>query len=181
MGRPTKLDEQTQRLILVGIRLGLTYSDAAQAAGIHRSTFHRWIAKGNKARRGKFCDFCDTLSRVNAEAQMVTAKVVHDAAKGGQPIKETRTVIRADGSQEITVTEKVSQPDWRAAALILERRFPESWGRRDSLKVEVDWRQELTQIGVDPDEAVNQAVEVLRTLRSDETSNIDSGHEAITI
>ena len=74
----------------------------------------------------------------------MTAKIVHDAAKGGIPVKETRTVTRADGSQEITVTEKVSQPDWRAAALILERRFPESWGRRDSLKVEVDWRKELT-------------------------------------
>ena len=53
MGRPTKLDERTQRLILVGIRLGLTYNDAAQAAGVHRSTFHRWIAKGKTAKRGK--------------------------------------------------------------------------------------------------------------------------------
>ena len=181
MGRPTKLDERTKNLILIGIRLGLTYDDAAQAAGISYRTFANWMQKGREAKSGKFFQFFHALKRANAEAQMINAKIVHDAAKGGIPIKETRTVIRADGSQEVTVTEKVAQPDWRAGAMILERRFPDSWGRRDSLKVEIDWRKELTQIGVDPDEAVNQAVEVLRTLRSDETSNIDSGHEAITI
>jgi len=181
MGRPTKLDEQTQRLILVGIRLGLTYADAAQAAGIHRSTFHRWIAKGNTAKRGKFCDFRDTLERANAEAQMITAKVVHDAAKGGQEITETRRVEKADGAIEKTTITKKALPDWKAAALILERRFSESWGRRDSLKVEVDWRRELTQMGVDPDEAVNQVVEVLRSFRTSDTGDIASSDEAITV
>ena len=180
MGRPTKLDEQTQRLILVGIRLGLKYEEAAQAAGICEATFYNWINRGKQAKSGKFLGFLESLKRSNAEAQMVTAKIVHDAAKGGKEIIETRTVTRADGSQEITVTEKVALPDWRAAALILERRFSESWGRRDSLKVEVDWRRELTQMGVDPDEAVNQVVEVLRSFRTSDTGDIASSDEAIT-
>ena len=70
-------------------------------------------------------------------SQLLNAKVVYGATKGGQPIKETRTVTRSDGSQEITVTEKVSQPEWRASAWILERRFTESWGRCDILKGEL--------------------------------------------
>ena len=179
--RPTKLDEHTQRLILVGIRLGLTYEDAAQAAGLHRSTFHRWVAKGKSAQRGKFCDFCDALERANAEAQLTLAKLIHDAARGGQPITETRTVTRADGSVETTVTEKAASPDWRAAALILERRFPDQWGRRDALKVEVDWRQELQEIGVDPDAIVNQTVELLRAVRANDASDSLGSREAIEV
>ena len=138
MGRPTKLDNRTKNLIFIGVRLGLTYADAAQAAGIHRSTFHRWIAKGKSAKSGVYRDFCDALDKANAEAQVLNAKIIHDSARGGQPIKETRTVTRADGSQEITVTEKTALPDWRAAALILERRFSESWGKRDSLKTNLE-------------------------------------------
>lgn len=138
MGRPTKLCDRTKGLILVGIRLGLTYEDAAQAAGVHRSTFHRWMQKGKSAKSGVYRDFCDALERANAEGQIINAKIVHDAAKGGQPIKETRTVTRANGTQETTVTERVAQPDWRCSAWILERRFTESWGRRDSLKTNLE-------------------------------------------
>jgi hypothetical protein len=139
------------------------------------------MAKGKFSRRGKFCEFCEALERANAEAQLALAKLIHDAARGGQPIKETRTVTRADGSIETTVTEKTAAPDWRAAALMLERRFPAQWGRKDAVKVEVDWRQELQQIGVDPDAIVNQTVELLRGLRADDASHPLGSGEAIEI
>lgn len=176
MARPTKLDDRTQSLILVGVRLGLTYEDAAQAAGIHYRTLALWMAKGKTATRGQFFQFFQALTRAKQEAQLTLAKQIHDAARGGQMLKETRTTTHSDGSVETVVIERQSPPDWRAAALILERRYPESWGRRDSLKVDVSWRQELQALGVDPDEALDYTTELLRAIASRSASALEGGN-----
>jgi len=181
MARPSKLDDRTKNFILVGVRLGLTYEDAAQAAGISPATFYNWQRRGRHAKQGQFLEFLEALTRAKQEAQLTLAKQLHDAAKGGQPLKETRTTTRPDGGVETVVIERQAPADWRAAALILERRYAERWGRRDSLKVFVDWRQELQQMGVDPDEAVRRAVELLRTLREADASDPLGSDEAIEV
>lgn len=161
MARPTKLDDRTQNLILVGVRLGLTYTDAAQAAGVSYRTFARWVQKGQTAKSGKFWHFCHALERAKAEMQLTMAKVVHDAAKGGQPIKETRTVERADGTVEKTTVEKTASSDWRAALAVLERKSPETWGRRQAVKIEVDWRASLEAAGYDSEAIFEQLVDAV--------------------
>lgn len=176
MARPTKLDERTQSLILVGVRLGLTYEDAARAAGICEATFYNWTSRGKKARRGKFLEFFESLTRAKGGAQLTLAKQIHDAAKGGQMLKETRTTTHPDGSVETVVIERQIPADWRAAALILERRYPETWGRRDSLKVDVSWRQELQALGVDPDEAIDYTTELLRAIADRQAGALEGGN-----
>jgi hypothetical protein len=104
--------------------------------------------------------------------------MIHDAAKGGQDVIETRIVEKADGTIEKTTIQKKASPDWRAAALILERRFPESWGRRDSLKVDVSWRQELQALGVDPDEAIDYTTELLRAIADRSASALERSDDA---
>jgi hypothetical protein len=42
MSRPTKFTPETVHGILAGIRAGLPYRLAAEAAGVSESTFHQW-------------------------------------------------------------------------------------------------------------------------------------------
>ena len=57
MGRPTKLNEQTQKRFIDGLRLGLTYKLAASYAGIDISTFHLWMQKGREQSEGIYSDY----------------------------------------------------------------------------------------------------------------------------
>jgi len=53
MGRP-KLDPATMQKIVDLIRAGNYLEVAATAAGIHRSTLHRWMKHGRDQERGRY-------------------------------------------------------------------------------------------------------------------------------
>lgn len=58
-GRPTKYDDAIVKLIVNGIRAGLTNKDAALVAGINETTLIRW--------EKKYANFADQLTRARAE------------------------------------------------------------------------------------------------------------------
>ena len=101
MGRPSKFDN-TKDKILANIRLGMRYTDAAMAAGISYNTFNEWRKKGDKAKSGKYHEFCESLYLSEAEGERQLIARIQKAAQGGT---------------------------WQAAAWILERRHREKWGR----------------------------------------------------
>jgi transposase len=109
IGRPTKLTPTVQAAIAESIAAGAYPEQAARAAGIGRSTYYEWLQRG-QAGEQPFSDFLDTLRAREAHAEVVAVTVLRDAAAAG---------------------------DWRAAAHLLERRFPERWGRRAPLAVVV--------------------------------------------
>jgi transposase len=138
-GRKSKLLEgDTEKLLLNAIRMGLTFKDAATVAKITERTFFNWIEKGRNAKSGKYFQFLQSLERAKAEGQAAVAQTVIKAAQGGLPIKETKTRQLPDGSIEVTVIEKVSAPNVTAAMFILERRYPDEWGRKETVKLEGD-------------------------------------------
>ena len=47
-GRRSKLTEETAEKIFNGIRLGLTYKDAAQLGGVSERTFLRWKSSSSR-------------------------------------------------------------------------------------------------------------------------------------
>jgi hypothetical protein len=103
MAAPTKFTRKTIDLLLAGIRNGLPYELAAEAAGIGRSTFYNW-------QRGAFprgadkvlkVEFLDALTRARGESAFRLAGLINRAATG----------------------------DWRAAAWMLERRFPKDFAK----------------------------------------------------
>lgn len=102
LGRPTKLTPDMQKRICEAIRLGMTRERAAWFCGIHRITFLRWIARGDKATSGKYFEFCEALKKAETEGIAVNLKNIHNAAQSGA---------------------------WQASAWILERRHPEEYGR----------------------------------------------------
>jgi transposase len=82
-------------------------------------------------------DFADNLSRAEAESEVALVAIVRKAAVD----------------------------DWRAAAHLLERRWPETWGRRERIDVRVDIEQHVRELaakyGIDVDEALLEAQQIL--------------------
>ena len=104
-GRPTKLTPEVQDLIVDGINAGLTFGLTCARAGVNPATFYRWLEKGEAAKSGVFCEFCDTVSRAKADSAM--------------------RLVSQITLQAPTV--------WRAAAFLLERRFPDDYGKRSEV------------------------------------------------
>jgi len=106
-GRPSKADDECMKKILDGIKAGLSYEGACGLARVSYNTFNRWRQWGEKGTSEKFRKFCEELIYAEAVAE-------------AEQLKK----IKAD-------------PDTKYACWILERRFPERWGRRDQLKQEI--------------------------------------------
>jgi hypothetical protein len=99
-GRTTELTPRIQEIICATIAAGNYFSVAAAAAGISESTLQKWRRRG---RRGE-----EPYAALNA------------------------AIEAADRDCEIALVAKVkaaADDDWRAAAMMLERKYPENWSR----------------------------------------------------
>jgi len=114
IGRPTKATPERIDTILEGIRAGLTYEVAAKRAGINRSTLAEWRKKGESGDDEYFAAFYDGIKKAEAEAEF-----------------ELLNQIKCAG---------YSPERWQALAWILERRYPDRYGRIDRLKAELTGR-----------------------------------------
>lgn len=88
---------------------GLTKNLACAHAGISPSTLDMWMRKGENGDQ-KFIQAWRTIGAAESEAAVAMLDVVGGAATGG-------------GTYDGTVQ------DWKAAAWMLERRFPREYGR----------------------------------------------------
>ena len=102
MGRPTKLNHETQAQIVKALNAGATRVDAANSAGIDYLTFLRWLQRGEKSTKGDYRDFCNAVTRAEADVRISLANSL--AVQG--------------------------KTDWRAAEAYLKRRDPVNWGDR---------------------------------------------------
>ena len=97
--------EEVKARILEALRLGASYEHAANYGGVDYSTYRRWIEKGEKATRGEFCEFCEAIKRVEAQAAvLLLAKI-----------------------------EKVAGENWNAARWKLANRHPEMYGEKSEV------------------------------------------------
>ena len=104
MGRPTKLNAETQKRFIDGLRLGLTYKLAASYAGIDISSFHLWMQKGREQSEGIYSDFSDAVK----EAEGLCAG---SGDCGYCSAHMSRIVEAAEAGQ------------WQSSAWVMERRF----------------------------------------------------------
>lgn len=103
MGRPSKLTPEVQAKFLQGLKLGLTYRLAASFAGVGESTVHRWIARGDTEIDGPYRAFRESIKEAEGvHAAQIMARIIKAADNG----------------------------NWQASAWILERRYPDDFGRR---------------------------------------------------
>lgn len=101
--RPTKFTPETVARLLKAVRAGLPYHLAAEAAGISETTFYEW-------QRGEFPRGADKALKAQFSEELTRAR--------GESALRLMALISS-----------AAPDDWRAAAWILERRFPKDFGR----------------------------------------------------
>jgi transposase len=104
VGRPDGLTEAAADRIVNALRAGAYTAEAAAHAGVSVRTFQRWRARGEQAdAEERYRTFAERAAKAEAEAKVFAIGIVRTA---------------------------MSQ-DWRAAAWLLEHRWPQEWGRRN--------------------------------------------------
>jgi len=102
MGRKTKLTPELSEKIANYISTGNYDCVVCGLVGIHVSTYYRWLSMGEKAKKGQYKEFYDAIKKAEAAREM---KWIRD--------------IDADTS-------------WQSKAWLLERRYPERWGKKET-------------------------------------------------
>lgn len=134
-GRPRLFTPERAAAILQAISEGATRDQAAQAAGVHKATFLRWMADGDAEVTGLLRDFCDRVREADAQVTVRMCRVITSAAEGGT---------------------------WSAAAWWLERRRPMDFGRHLVVRAESNSAQiESAPPGISPRHALQERLERL--------------------
>ncbi len=110
MARPTKLNPDITKRIGDSVSLGLTYALAAESTGITYKTFNDWMKLGRDSASGKYFEFYQHIAQRNAEGALRILQKLNDATEAG---------------------------NCQVCMFILERRFPEDFGRRVYRKTNV--------------------------------------------
>lgn len=150
-GRKFLLTPEVEQIIIAAVKAGNYLSTAADFAGVSAKTVYEWISRGegrdpDRPSTPELAAFAAAIKKAEAHGKIAALQRIQEAAKG-RMLREKRTVTRViqskDGTpQEVTETvEKYFPSAWQADAWMLERRFPEEWGRRD--------RHELSSPGSD--------------------------------
>jgi transposase len=105
-GRPTKLTAAVSDRICQAIRAGNYIETAAVAAGIDKATVHRWLKDGNRGKSPALKEFCASVEKALAEAEVGAVATITMAGK----------------------------TQWQALAWRLERQHQTRWGRKDRIE-----------------------------------------------
>lgn len=103
VGRRLTMTEEIVSQILVLLRQGNYIGTVCQAVGLPRRTFGEWMARGKS-------DSPDDSIYVDFREQVTQARAVGEA-------RSVASIVTA------------SKDDWKAAAWLLERQYPERWGK----------------------------------------------------
>ena len=146
-GRPPELTPELQKRICDVIAASsLSFDDACHLAGIAPSTGRMWLQRGegehkNRRPEPRYVAFVEAVAQARARDKGTRVARMSQAALGGFEVAR-ETITRPDG----TKIERVRRqpPDWRADESILERRYPDEFGRRMKIEHEggaavVDW------------------------------------------
>jgi transposase len=148
-GRPSRIFE-TERIeeFLQLIEDGVDFNIAADSARLARSTVFEWLSKGRdienmwdesselSVKDKKFLDFLERYKR----------------ARVAPEIKAVETISRS-----------VEKGSWRAAAWMLESRFPERWSEKRSLNNQI--RPMPPQSEVNSNDLATKVESILQVMR----------------
>jgi transposase len=110
-GRKSKLTPQLIKDAVKLLKGGSYVSTVCEFIGIDPSTWYRWMREGKKAKSGLKSQFYHAIKKADAEAEI---RMVTDIQKIAN---ENQT--------------------WQALAWMLERKYPERWGRREKFSADV--------------------------------------------
>ena len=106
-GRKLKLTRELIQRAAELVREGNYQKHVAQALGIDKSTWFKWLQEGERGETRLKREFFDAIKKAEAEAIIRNNARIQSAARG-----------------------------WQASAWWLERRYPEEWGRKDRMNID---------------------------------------------
>ena len=110
MGR-TKLTKLMCEKICEGVRKGNYITTVCQSVGIQRQTYYKWKKWGEQGRE-PFATFLKNVTEAEAQAEMDILDVIYtNAVDGG---------------------------NWLSSAWILERKYPNRFGKREQMALQTD-------------------------------------------
>ena len=134
MGPKSKISPELIALIVEHLKEGNYDVVAAQAAGITRQTFYRWIRQGKEEKEGIFFDFYQAVEEAKAAGE---TELLH-------------TIRKASGRS------------WTAAAWILERSRPQRWSLHKAKEnAAAYWKKEILQLLKDGDVTQQDVIETV--------------------
>ena len=149
MTRPTMLTPDVAERIVNTLSTGATIADTCAYVGIDVSTYHRWVQRGERARKGDeiYVDFRDAVTRARVAARMSAITIIK------------RSILEGNSDD---------------AKWLLERSDPANWGRKDmiiSLGLDPAILKELKQradaVGVDLAQVFEAMVNELGSVSAD--------------
>lgn len=121
-GRPSKLDENTKRILLANVQIGMSYVDACCLAGISYKTFYMWSTRGDKARKigitNQYTQFLDELDK-----SRITGKQAN-----------------------LLKIKKATEHDWKAAQWLLSVQYPDEFSQSRPRKEPQDAENESVSL-----------------------------------
>ncbi len=127
-------------------RSGLTEAQIAEKIGIKLSTLKKWRRNNPKLEKAM-------QSKRDRVDLMVESALLKKAL--GYESTETKTVIKANGDEEVTTMQKQVPPDYQAASLWLKNRCPDTWSDKPSRSA-AGAEKKLDKILKDLDDAANR-------------------------
>ena len=132
MARPTVLNEQVYQKLLEALRGGAFDWVAAEAAGIHRSTFYEWMARGEQGER-TWAVFAREVLRARAQARW--------RAEGRVLEQDPLSWLRLGPGRE-----RRGRPGWTEAAKAQVDMAPEEVAGQADPELEAQMKQVLEEI-----------------------------------
>jgi hypothetical protein len=114
IGRTTKLDEATARVVIDALKVGCPIRVACQAAGVDGSMFKTWMVRGKSGapEDAPYRPFRADVKKAGASGEAAALQTIREA----------------------------TPQSWQAAVWLLERSRPERWGHIDRVKENVEPR-----------------------------------------
>ena len=143
-GRQTALTPHLQEQLCALLREGNYLSVACAQLGQAVATVEEWIERGRNAdtqrarTRGThpvYATFAKAVEKAQAEGESARVARIQQAGQGGAVLKVRR--YRNEAGEPVEEEER-ARPQWQADAWYLERRHPERWGRKETVKQEHD-------------------------------------------
>ncbi|WP_411147350.1 hypothetical protein [Streptomyces sp. A30] len=150
-GRPRLLSEEVEARLVAASRTGVAVELAAEMAGISRTSFLRWMARGRaeaeareageppEEEESEYAALYEKVRTARATAALRAMANIRRVADGGIVTKVTTRRFRDSVTGEIVeeTVEDRTAPDWRADAWYLERQHREHYGKDAVVAVEI--------------------------------------------
>jgi hypothetical protein len=136
-----KLNPEVQRIIVEGLKKGLTMKRVCSLVRVSSNTILRWLKNGEQGKSEKYINFYNECKLAEVQCEESCIEVVKKAIDGELESIKTKKIYGKEDEEGKRIVNSVEEvktrnaPSWTAAMTFLERKYPDRWGRYDRLTV----------------------------------------------